>query len=61
MARRRWAFAFVPLLVLLAGGEGALRLAGWPKFDPSRITHATVYWVDPGSRHLEPIAHKETG
>lgn len=61
MARRRWAFALLPLLVLVAGGEGALRLAGWPKADLSKLTHATVYWVDPGSRHLEPIAHKETG
>jgi lysophospholipase L1-like esterase len=58
---RRLLFAVVPLLVLVIGGEGALRLAGWPKYDPTKVTHANVYWVDPGSRHLEPIAHKETG
>jgi len=61
-ARQRWIFAVLPLFILMFGGEGALRLAGWPKKDPGReFTHGDVYWVEQGSLHLEPFPHKETG
>ncbi|MDP2317696.1 MAG: GDSL-type esterase/lipase family protein [Pseudomonadota bacterium] len=62
MRPRRWGFAVLPLVILLGGGEGALRLAGWPKKDQGRsFTHTDVYWVEKGSLHLEPFPHKETG
>jgi len=39
-----------------------MRLADWPKKDPKReFTHGEVYWVEPGSLHLEALPHKETG
>lgn len=60
-AGRRWIFALLPLVILVAGGEAALRLAGWPKKDPKReFTHGDVYWVEQGSLHLEAFPHKET-
>ncbi len=59
---RRWLFAPVPLLILVVGGELALRAAGWPKKDPRReFTHGEVYWVEQPSLHLEALPHKETG
>ncbi len=62
MRSRRWIFALLPLVVLVLGGEGALRAAGWPKKDPKReFTHGEVYWVEQGSLHLEAFPHKETG
>lgn len=62
MRARRWLFALAPLVVLVGGGELALRAAGWPKKDPKReFTHGEVYWVEQGSLHLEPFPHKETG
>lgn len=62
MRPRRWLFALLPLVVLIGGGELALRAAGWPKKDPKReFTHGEVYWVEQGSLHLEAFPHKETG
>lgn len=59
---RRWIFALLPLVVLIGGGEAALRAAGWPKKDPKReFTHGEVYWVEQGSLHKEAFPHKETG
>jgi hypothetical protein len=59
---QRWFFALLPLVVLVGGGEAALRAAGWPTKDPTRaFTHGDVYWVEKGSLHLEPFPHKETG
>lgn len=62
MGARRWLFAVLPLVVLVGGGELALRAAGWPKKDPKReFTHGEVYWVEQGSLHKEAFPHKETG
>jgi lysophospholipase L1-like esterase len=59
---RRALFAVLPLVILVVGGELALRASGWPKKDPKReFTHGDVYWVEPGSQHKEAFPHKETG
>ena len=61
-ARRRLHYALLPLVVMFGGGELALRAAGWPAATPGReFTHRNVYWVEPGSQHLEAYPHKETG
>ncbi len=58
---RRSFFAVLPVVVLVGGAELALRAAGWPQKDPGKeFTHGDIYWVEPGSLHLEPKSHKET-
>lgn len=49
----------LPLLLLLVGGELALRFAGWPKATRGSFAHNQIYWVsDPGLRSAK-WAHKE--
>lgn len=58
---RKLAFAVLPILVLVVGGEAALRVAGWPAKVGNGFTHKEVYWVEAPSQYREPHPHKETG
>jgi lysophospholipase L1-like esterase len=59
---RRWLFAALPLVLLLGGGELALRIAGWPRPTAGlEFAHNEVYWATDPSLRLEPFPHKETG
>lgn len=59
---RRIGFALMMSGLVLAGGEVALRAAGWPKMPSAdQFTHNDVYWVQDPSQRLEAKSHKETG
>lgn len=59
---RRVLFSLVPLVVLVGGGETALRLAGWPKKEAGReFTHSEVFYTADPSLRLQAFAHNETG
>lgn len=59
---RRLGFGLFVTFLILGAVELGLRLAGWPKQDPSRkFAHNEIYWSTPADLHLEPFDHKETG
>jgi lysophospholipase L1-like esterase len=58
--RRRLAFSLIPLLLLVGGGEAALRGAGWP---PARtdltFEHNQPYWLTEPDLARKAFPHRE--
>ena len=59
---RKLAFSLVPLVAIVAGGEIAARVVGWPAAQHGlAFEHNQPFWITDASLGSQPFPHRETG
>lgn len=59
-AIKRVLYSLLPLVALLAGGEVAVRVSGWPAVNPDRpFEHNEVYWIAEPDLEDQAFPHRE--